>query len=445
MSAETRLRRKIFTGSALTIGAYGASQLMRLASNLVLTRLLFPAAFGIMGIVAVVLQGLQMFSDLGVTSAVVRHPRGDDEEFLRTAWSVQLSRSFVVYGLVVLSAYPVSRFYRMPELMALLPVSGLSVIITGLASTALITKNRKLELGPLTAIELGTQALGVGVTIALAWWRPSVWSLVAGSLVGVLAKTVLSHAVLPGIVHRFRVNRDYAQEVIKFGRWILLSSALTFIVAQGDRAVLGRLLTPAQLGVYSVAFFLSQAVVEVVRSIGARVLFPVYAKLSADKPGNLRRAVRRARTALLAVFLPGVCILTLFGPWIVRLLYDARYADAGWMLQILSVGSIGSILSLTSNSVLLSVGDSFRYAVVLAFRSVLLIAGMLIGSRLGVAYLSGPDRHIQGLLWGFVASSFLNYPVLAWAIKKYDVWFPFIDLLALAVCAAIILAGFALF
>src|SRR5688500_17508208 len=179
MSAETRLSRKVFTGSVWTIGAYGASQLMRLASNLVLTRLLFPAAFGIMGIVAVVLQGLQMFSDLGVTSAAVRHPRGDDEEFLRTAWSVQLSRSFVVYGLVVLSAYPVARFYRMPELTSLLPVSGLSVIITGLASTALITKNRKLELGPLTAIELGTQALGVGVTIALAWWRPSVWSLVA--------------------------------------------------------------------------------------------------------------------------------------------------------------------------------------------------------------------------------------------------------------------------
>ena len=73
--------RGLFTGSglgaramrssALTVGSYGTQQALRLASNLILTRLLFPEAFGMMALVYMVIQGLNMFSDAGV-SLIVR-------------------------------------------------------------------------------------------------------------------------------------------------------------------------------------------------------------------------------------------------------------------------------------------------------------------------------------------------------------------------------------
>lgn len=436
------LKRQVVRGTGWTVLAYGLSQVLRLASNLVLTRLLLPEAFGVMGIVQIVLQGLQMFCDLGVSTAAVRHPKGDDERFLNTVWTISLTRSIGLFGLVVLLSWPAAWFYGIPQLKWLLPATGVTVLLGGMASTSLITVQRRMDLGRLTAFELTTQVIGLAATVALAWAWPSVWALVIGGLVAAAVRTAGSFVALPGIRHRFAVDKAYAAEVVRFGRWILVGSALTFIVAQGDRAVLGKVLEPARFGIYGLAFFLSQAVVEVVRTVGGRVLFPAYAKLNEQGAETLGRQVYRSRAVLMGVFLPAVWALAIFGNEIIRVLYPRAYWDAGWMLKLLSVGSIGAIVSLTSSSVLLSVGDSFRYSVVLAVRSALLVGLMILGGWWGGWHWGGdPDGQLRGLIIGFVASSYLNYPVLAWAVRKYRVWFPGLDLAAIGASAAAIGLG----
>ena len=72
------LRARALRGSVLTVGGFGASQIFRLASNLILTRLLFPEAFGMMALIMVFLQGLAMFSDVGTGPAIMQSKRGDD-------------------------------------------------------------------------------------------------------------------------------------------------------------------------------------------------------------------------------------------------------------------------------------------------------------------------------------------------------------------------------
>ena len=62
----------------LTVVSFGGDNVLRLASNLILTRILFPEAFGLMALVQVVLASLSMLSDLGIFSAIVQNKRGDD-------------------------------------------------------------------------------------------------------------------------------------------------------------------------------------------------------------------------------------------------------------------------------------------------------------------------------------------------------------------------------
>ena len=95
----TGLMGRALRGSALTAGSFAITQGLRLASNLVLTRLLFPEAFGLMALVSVVVVGLQMFSDTGVGPAISRSPRGDDSTFLDTAWTINLIRGVLRWGL----------------------------------------------------------------------------------------------------------------------------------------------------------------------------------------------------------------------------------------------------------------------------------------------------------------------------------------------------------
>jgi O-antigen/teichoic acid export membrane protein len=84
-------------GGALTAGAYAAAQAARLAANLILARLLFPEAFGVMALVTVFLVGLAMFSDVGIGPAISQSERGDDPAFLNTAWTINVVRGGLLW------------------------------------------------------------------------------------------------------------------------------------------------------------------------------------------------------------------------------------------------------------------------------------------------------------------------------------------------------------
>ena len=68
----------LFKGTIWASSGFAISQLMRLSSNLILTRLLFPEVFGLMALVQVVMVGVKMFSDMGIATSVLRDKAGDD-------------------------------------------------------------------------------------------------------------------------------------------------------------------------------------------------------------------------------------------------------------------------------------------------------------------------------------------------------------------------------
>ncbi|MEM9581457.1 MAG: oligosaccharide flippase family protein, partial [Pseudomonadota bacterium] len=138
----SNLKARALRSSAVTVGGFGASQMIRLASNLILTRILFPEAFGMMALVMVFLQGLAMFSDVGVGPAIMQSKRGDDPSFLNTAWTIQVVRGFVLWIVAALLAWPIAVIYGEPQLLHLLPVAALTLVIAGFTPTRRETANR---------------------------------------------------------------------------------------------------------------------------------------------------------------------------------------------------------------------------------------------------------------------------------------------------------------
>ena len=126
---QSSLKALVLRGSTWTIAGSGSGQLIRLIRNLILTRLLFPEAFGLMTLVWMVMYGLEMLSDVGLGPAIIRDPRGDDPDFLNTAWTVQAIRGAVLWGASCLIAYPMATFYSAPDLAQLIPVAGLTALL----------------------------------------------------------------------------------------------------------------------------------------------------------------------------------------------------------------------------------------------------------------------------------------------------------------------------
>lgn len=410
------LSARVLRSSMLTVGGFGFSQVLRLASNLLLTRLLFPEAFGMMALVMIFIQAVYQFSDLGVTPAIMQSKRGDDPEYLNTAWTIQVIRGFGLWAVASALAWPMSLFYGEPQLMHLLPVAALSLVISGFDPTKIDTANRHLLLGRVTALDMVTQVTGITSAVVLAWLTGSVWALVFSNLISAVVQVVINTLFLPGPNNRFRWEKAAARELINFGKWIFVSTIAGFLFQQGDKILLGKYLTLDNFGVYSIGFFLASFPLLLGNMVTGKILIPIYREAPPkDSPENFAK-LRRMRVIVTAGLLAMLCGFSLLGVWLVGVMYDDRYAAAGPMVVLIAVMQMPQVIVLTYDMAALAMGDSKRFFVLAGTRAVLTLATLLIGLELA------------GVIGGIVArgvSTLLAYPVVVWLSRRtgaWDVW-----------------------
>jgi O-antigen/teichoic acid export membrane protein len=354
------LGKHALRGSIWTLGGYGASQAFRLANSLILTRLLTPHDFGVMNIVNVVLQGLQMFSDVGIRPSIIQSKRGDDPVFLNTAWTMSAIRGVFLWFIACIAAWPVSLFFGEKILFYIIPVSGLTALFSGLISTSMATANRKFAFGRLTALDLGLQIVSTGSAIVWAYFWPTPWALVVGGLVNAIAGLIASHTLLPGIKHRFIWDRESAKALIKFGKWIFLSTAITFLARQSDRIVLGKLSSHTELGVsllgvYGIAQMWSRLPAEVFEKLAMSVFFPIMSS-SINSATFDPHAIKRMRMSLLLPVALGCGAVFVIAEPTIQIMYRQPYWAAGQILAVLAIGTWIGTISYTYGAVLLAAG-----------------------------------------------------------------------------------------
>jgi O-antigen/teichoic acid export membrane protein len=356
-----------------------------------------------MALVYAFLTGLAMFSDLGLAPSIVQSSRGDDPRFLNTAWTLQIARGIGLWVFSCLLAWPLAAFYGQPLIVGLLPLAGLGVLIAGFYSTSLPRLQRHLAVAKMTLVSLAGQVSGVAVMLAWALIHPTVWALVGGGLAGNAVTLVLSHRVVADRRDRFAWDRDAARDIFHFGKWIFLSTVLAFLVGQSDRLIFGKLVPLATLGVYSIAAMFAAMPTGVLHRVGTAVVFPAFSR-KAESSTGFESAYHRSRRPLFALGGLGVACLAASGPPLIEMLYDPRYADAGWILQLLAIGAWFHLIQIPSGSALLALGMP-RW---LAAGNATKLVGILAFVPLGYWLYGFP-----GAIGGFVASEVPRYAVCA--------------------------------
>lgn len=424
-----QLVARVLRSSSWLVLGYGGSQALRLASNLILARLLFPEAFGLMALVNVVTVGLMMFSDVGIGPAISQNKRGDDPAFLNTAWTIQVIRGLCLWAVACLLAWPASQLYDAPELATYLPIAAISLVLAGFNPTRIETAHRHLLVGRVTMLDLLSQFIGIVSMIILAWITGSVMALVIGGVIGAAAKLLLTHVFLPGAANRFQWERAAAKELIRFGKWIFLSTAFWFVTSQGDKAILGRFLSLETLGIYNIGYFLASFPLLLGHAVTQKVLIPVYREMLPAKGLENSAKLRRLRVAMTGGILSLLAVMAVVGPWLVEVLYDDRYAQAGAMVVLIACALVPQVIGVTYDQAALAAGDSKRFFVFSGTRAVLQVAGLLVGITQ------------FGLLGAIVAlgiAAILIYPVLVWLARVHGVWDPAHDIVAGIIAVGII-------
>lgn len=409
-----RLKARALRGSSITFATYGFEQILRLISNIILTRLLFPEAFGIMAIATVVLVGLSMLSDLGVGQSIVQNPKGKTATFRNTAWVTQIAKGFTLWLFACLVAYPMSVLYEEPILFPLISVLGLTLAIKGFSSTAIAIGNREIKIFRLSIVNTGTQVINIVLTVIFAYYYPSVWALAWGSLISSLVGVLVGHLYLNnGYKHRFEIDKHAFKEIINFGKWIFVSSIVGFLVNQADRMIVGKMLSMTDLGIYTIAITLALVPRTILFSLNRMVLFPIYSILQSDPSEEIRKKIFKTKIFIVLALLPITLFLAVFGKNIIDILYDDRYISAGWMLQILAISTAIQIAT-NIGPFYLGFGKPKLFAFTTGMKALLLIVCMIVG---------GTFWGIVGLVVSIAIASLAYYLVEIYFIRQYNLWF----------------------
>ena len=423
---------KTFASRALGSGAwsmanFGLGQIMRLASNLILTRILSPDDFGLMALVSSFLIGLNMFSDMGLGPSIMQSKRGDDPAFLDTAWTIKVIRGFIIFATACAMAWPLAAFYNAPEFMWVFPAAAISMLVGGFFPTRIDSAGRHLQIGRLTLIELANQLIGILITAAAALILQNVWALVWGQVLGAFVQLAMFHYMLPGHVDRFRMEKEARNEIVKFGRWIFFSTICGFLLFQGDRIILGRVLTLDHLGIYNIGQFLATVPGLLGTAIAGRLFIPMYREHPPGDSAANFRTLQRTRAGFTGLLLCAAITLALVGPWMVDHLYDPRYHNAGGMLVAIACIQMLLVIPLSYETAALAAGDSRAFFIMQSSRALIYFTLVLIG-----AWLYG----LGGVLAAQALAHVFCYPVSVWMARRQRAWDPRHDMIATVIALA---------
>jgi O-antigen/teichoic acid export membrane protein len=364
-------------GRALwTIAAYGASAVLRFASSVILARLLAPEILGVVVIAQAIRVGTELLTDMGMEQNVVHSPDGDDERFLNTLWTLQLLRGAIIAVATLCAAYAVSRFYEVQA--AVLVAMAAAPFLNSLASTSLFSLSRHLQTPARNLFELAIEGASLALNVALALWLRNVWAPILGIIATLAVRSAASY-LLPHPRHRLLLDAAHGRAIFGFGKWVMLSSLMLFGAVYADRLLLGHVAGLAVLGIYGLARAICDVPSALASRLAMQVVFPVVAR---DLPGTdaaIAAELARTRRNILLLFLAGIATVMAWSDRVVRLLYDDRYQQAGWMLFVLLFSAWASVLAWLGEATLFGHGRtrtvSLANTVRLAVMALVLPAG----------------------------------------------------------------------
>jgi len=301
----------------------------------ILTYLLSPAEFGILTLTWGIFYLLQEFTDTGIKHALIQNRQANQQEYLNTAWLVNLARNLILIVILYLAAPFIARtIYHKAELQNMLRLCGVILLFDGLSSIGLVVLRKQLIIKPIIIINIISSGTALLAAVSLAWHLRSAVAVVIGEIIGTVIICAASYYVHPYRPSGIWKTRAFVA-MISYG-------ALTYIIAMIDAfgmrldvLILGRMANDSEIGLYGLAMAVIAAIIGLFSHITVSIGFPAFALIQHDKPAVKKAAEEIFRTVQL-ISIPIFASIALLGPDLAHLL-PVRFSGVGQTLRYLSL------------------------------------------------------------------------------------------------------------
>lgn len=375
------LKRRSVRGAAATMVSQSIRFLLQFGPQIVLARLLLPGDVGLVALVGPLLGFVAIFTELGLTQATVQRAHVTQAELSALFWISTLLGT-VLAGLMCAAAPFAATFYHEPRLTPIaMSLAGL-LVLAGMAAQPLAVMTRDMRFVPLAAIDIGCALASAVTGIGAALYGLGYWSLVLMQAANGIAILVLAW-VLSGWRPSFPRWTPGVLALLRFGGHMTAFNLVTFLGANLDSILIGRISGNVALGLYDRSYKLVAAPIWTISIPVARVAVSLLSRVQAT-PSRYRHAYLQLLQALLLVTLPAVAFTAVAADTLVPFLLGPAWTEAAPTVAWLAVATGFAPLSISSSWLFTSQGRGREQTIYAGLRTALSIAALLCGLPFGV-------------------------------------------------------------
>jgi O-antigen/teichoic acid export membrane protein len=348
------LRTKVLKGGFWLLTSRAVSRVFGLIRIIILARILAPEDFGIIGVAMMSIAILATFSQTGFEAALVQK-KNNIASYLDSAWTISAARGCLLFLILFFSAPVIGAFFQLPQALAVIRTLSVNTLFSGFRSIKLVILKRELAFGKQFLYEFVAMAVDIIVSVAMALYLRNYWALVWGGLAANFTRLVMSYLLCP-YSPRIRFDRHQLRELFGFGRWVLFSNLLVFAITQGDDLFVAKFLGVTALGMYQLAFMISNLPATEISHVISHVTFPAYAQLQDDR-NRLREAYLKVLRLTALLSLPLAAGIYILAEESIALILGTKWLPAVPAVEVLVFAGCIRSIAATTGPVFRAVGQ----------------------------------------------------------------------------------------
>lgn len=354
------LRTATFTAARWTTISAIFRAGMQLLQMAVLARLLVPADFGLMAMAGVAVAIASVFSDLGLSSALMHFPRPDRTTLSALFW-LNIVFSALLALLFAVAGWPLAYAYGQPDLVPVLIWLSASFPLAAFGQQFRVLAEKDLRFGVLAQNEIAATVAGTAVAVIAALTGWGVFALVAGLLASTAINSLLAWWRLSAGQRPLASFRPLlARPFVVFGLHRVGDGFWNTVRMQADVFIAGLFATPAAVAAYAVPRDLTLRVANtVINPVITRVGLPVMTRMQGDAAA-LRLVYLRTLGLTASFNFPLYALLALFSEQIVLLLLGDQWVAADFYLRLFALWGLIRSTGNPSGSLVYAVGMARR-------------------------------------------------------------------------------------
>jgi len=383
----------------------------------VLTRFLDKSDFGLIALATFILGFMDLFMDMGITSAILHKQNIQKREYASLYW-LNVIFSLILFGLLIALSPLLASFYEEPLLVPLIALMGVGIIFSAVGRQYKTILQKEIEFKTIAIVEIIAAVISLILAIILAIQNFGVYALVYSALAQYFISNVLFFMI--GIRKQplmFHYNYAETKPFLKIGIYQVGSQVVNYFNRDLDILIVGKFFGTELLGGYSLAKQLIFRPAQILNPIFTRVASPILAKMQSDIK-LLKTNYLKLLNAVSSINIPIYTGIVIFAPLIVTILYGEQYLNIVPVVRILSVYMIFRAIGNPVGSLVIATGRTDLEFYWNIFTLIFLPIAIFIGAQFSIEMVAFAITAAMAVL--LVPSwRFLVYRLTGASLKEY--------------------------